>query len=106
MWTIVRVFGEKVPSGILNLRVIDTFTDKDKKKFRDKEYYREFRRGLESDLNVRLHGFLTSSTFNVFQGAHLATLRGNPLQQGAREIFEKIMRQKLSKKPWIAEHCE
>ncbi|KAJ3871890.1 FAD/NAD-binding domain-containing protein [Lentinula edodes] len=67
---------------------IYTFTDKDKKKFRDKEYYREFRRGLESDLN----------------GAHLATLRGNPLQQGAREIFEKIMRQKLSKKPWIAEH--
>ncbi|KAF8831859.1 hypothetical protein HHX47_DHR1000936 [Lentinula edodes] len=82
-----------------------TFTDKDKKKFRDKEYYREFRRGLESDLNVRLHGSLTSSTLNVLQGAHLATLRGNPLQQGAREIFEKIMRQKLSKKPWIAEHC-
>ncbi|KAJ3815647.1 hypothetical protein F5876DRAFT_85648 [Lentinula aff. lateritia] len=66
----------------------NTFTDKDKQNFRDKEYYREFQRGLESDLN----------------GAHLATLRGNPLQQGAREIFEKIMRQKLSKKPWIAEH--
>ncbi|KAJ3856781.1 hypothetical protein EV368DRAFT_61384 [Lentinula lateritia] len=82
------VLGEKVQSEVLNLRVIDTFTDKDKQKFRDKEYYQEFQRGLESDLN----------------GAHLATLRGNPLQQGAREIFEKIMRQKLSKKPWIAEH--
>ncbi|KAJ3998171.1 hypothetical protein F5050DRAFT_1567772, partial [Lentinula boryana] len=65
-----------------------TFTEKDKQKFKDKEYYRGFRRALESDLN----------------GAHSATLRGHPLQQGARTIFEEIMKQKLSKKPWIAEH--
>ncbi|KAJ3717302.1 FAD/NAD-binding domain-containing protein [Lentinula guzmanii] len=65
-----------------------TFTEKDKQKFKDKEYYRGFRRALESDLN----------------GAHSATLRGHPLQQGARKIFEEIMKQKLSKKPWIAEH--
>ncbi|KAJ3989070.1 FAD/NAD-binding domain-containing protein [Lentinula detonsa] len=65
-----------------------TFTEKDKQKFKDKEYYREFRRALESDLN----------------GAHSATLQGHPLQQGARKIFEEIMKQKLSKKPWIAEH--
>ncbi|KAJ3753930.1 FAD/NAD-binding domain-containing protein [Lentinula raphanica] len=65
-----------------------TFTNKDKLKFEDKEYYRKFRRGLESDLN----------------GAHPATLRGHPLQQGARTIFEEIMKKKLAKKPWIAEH--
>ncbi|KAF5392488.1 hypothetical protein D9757_002209 [Collybiopsis confluens] len=64
------------------------FTDADKKKFSDPEYYKKFRRELESDLN----------------GAHPATLRGHPLQLGARKIFEETMRRKLSKKPWIAEH--
>ncbi|KAE9409300.1 FAD/NAD-P-binding domain-containing protein [Gymnopus androsaceus JB14] len=64
------------------------FTDEDKQKFSNPEYYKNFRKAIESDMN----------------GAHSATIRGHPLQQGARKIFGEIMRVKLAKKPWIADH--
>jgi len=35
-----------------NRRVSDDFTEEDKKKFADDDYYRNFRWELESDMNV------------------------------------------------------
>lgn len=35
------------------MSVSDKFTDEDKQKFSNPEYYKNFRRALESDLNVR-----------------------------------------------------
>ncbi|KIK70438.1 hypothetical protein GYMLUDRAFT_149970 [Collybiopsis luxurians FD-317 M1] len=83
----VREFLVKLAAGD---ETVDnyTFTDEDKQRFSDAEYYKKFRQELESDLN----------------GAHPATLRGHPLQQGARKIFEETMKLKLTKKPWIADH--
>ncbi|KAK1226783.1 hypothetical protein PQX77_010220 [Marasmius sp. AFHP31] len=63
------------------------YTEADKEKFRDPEYYRAYRRELENELNA----------------AHPATLRGNPLQHEAREQFKKVMIQRLAPRPWIAE---
>ena len=37
------------------------------------------------------------------QGAHPATLRGNPLQLEARVAFKEAMVQKLAARPWIAD---
>ena len=34
--------------------VADAFTDEDKRTFADPEYYKNFRRELESELNVRI----------------------------------------------------
>ncbi|KAL0562502.1 hypothetical protein V5O48_019585, partial [Marasmius crinis-equi] len=56
-------------------------------RFADPEYYREYRRELEGELNA----------------AHPATLRGHPLQAEARKTFKEIMLKRLSAKPWIAE---
>ncbi|KAI3621856.1 flavin-binding [Moniliophthora roreri] len=65
-----------------------TFTEADKARFKDPEYYRKFRQELESDLNA------------VFP----ATLRENPGQADARVSFRENMLKKLTTKPWIAEH--
>ncbi|KAF9270874.1 FAD/NAD-binding domain-containing protein [Marasmius fiardii PR-910] len=64
-----------------------TYSEADKERFRDPQYYRHYRRELESDLN----------------GAHPATLRGNAKQQMARTQFEEAMLKKLAGKPWIAD---
>ncbi|KAH9486428.1 Putative sterigmatocystin biosynthesis monooxygenase stcW [Psilocybe cubensis] len=66
----------------------DKFTDKDKEAFKDPKVYNEFRREIETDMNH----------------AHPATLLGSPLEKMAREEFTASMRQKLTKKPWIADH--
>ncbi|PPQ79898.1 hypothetical protein CVT25_002954 [Psilocybe cyanescens] len=65
-----------------------TFTDKDKEAFKDPKIYNEFRREIEQDMNH----------------AHPATLLGSPLEKMARAEFTESMRQKLAKRPWIADH--
>ncbi|EJD50391.1 FAD/NAD(P)-binding domain-containing protein [Auricularia subglabra TFB-10046 SS5] len=66
-----------------------TFTEEEKKQFRDDpEYYRQWRHGMESELNA-VHG---------------STLKGSPMQQWAVGAFSGIMRKRLAKKPWIADH--
>ncbi|KAG5653916.1 hypothetical protein H0H81_009508 [Sphagnurus paluster] len=67
-----------------------TFTDEDRKKFQDPAYYKDFRWQLESEMN----------------GANPATLRGTPMQKGAKDAFREDMLKKLAKKPWIADHRE
>ncbi|KIP12732.1 hypothetical protein PHLGIDRAFT_123818 [Phlebiopsis gigantea 11061_1 CR5-6] len=64
------------------------FTEEEKEKFKDPEYYKEFRHALEDDLN----------------GVHLGTLKDTEMQKGAREAFKASMLQRLAKKPWIADH--
>ncbi|KAH8099903.1 FAD/NAD-binding domain-containing protein, partial [Cristinia sonorae] len=66
----------------------DHFTDEDKAKFKDPEYYHEFRHGLEVEVN----------------SVHTATLKGSAMQNGAREAFTQVMKKRLEKKPWIADH--
>ncbi|KAF9453877.1 FAD/NAD(P)-binding domain-containing protein [Macrolepiota fuliginosa MF-IS2] len=72
--------GEDVPNC--------DYKEKDLKNFEDDHRYQEYRRSIE-------HGLMA---------VHIATLHGNPLQQLAREAFTKDMRQRLEKKPWIADH--
>ncbi|KAI0077436.1 FAD/NAD-binding domain-containing protein [Panus rudis PR-1116 ss-1] len=64
------------------------FTEDDHKAFEDPEYYKQFRHDLESELN----------------SVHLSTLRGTPMQLGAKKAFKESMIQRLAKKPWIADH--
>ncbi|KAI0688653.1 FAD/NAD-binding domain-containing protein [Cytidiella melzeri] len=63
------------------------FTDEEKKSFKDPEYYKRFRRSLESELN----------------SVHQGTLRDSDMQKGAREAFRANMLKRLAKKPWIAD---
>ncbi|EMD35981.1 hypothetical protein CERSUDRAFT_96205 [Gelatoporia subvermispora B] len=64
------------------------FTEEDKKKFNDPEYYKHFRHDLEADVN----------------SMHAATLRGSTMQEETRAAFKQSMQKKLAKKPWIADH--
>ncbi|KAK7063928.1 hypothetical protein R3P38DRAFT_2821268 [Favolaschia claudopus] len=64
------------------------FTDKDKERFRDPAYYKDFRRDLESDLN----------------SLHVVTLKGHPMQEGGRTTFKADMLKRLEPRPDIAEH--
>ena len=62
------------------------FTEEERKRFReDPEYYRHFRRDLETELN----------------GVHGGTIMDSEMQQHAVELFKENMRQKLTKKPEI-----
>ena len=87
----------------------DVFTDEDKRKFENPEYYKQFRRELESELNVR-HVPLRALTRPARahqcpkQSVHPATLRDTPMQLGGRAVFKEQMRRRLAKKPWIADH--
>ncbi|KAK2016164.1 FAD/NAD(P)-binding domain-containing protein [Colletotrichum eremochloae] len=71
------------PKGASN----HTFTDQEKERFRDDNYYRQFRRELERELN----------------SAHTITEQNHPTQLEAREAMEKAMREKLEANPEIAE---
>ncbi|KAI0093155.1 FAD/NAD-binding domain-containing protein [Irpex rosettiformis] len=64
------------------------FTDEEKTSFKDPVYYKQFRQALESELN----------------SVHQSTLRGNAMQQAAREAFKANMLERLAKKPWIADY--
>ncbi|TFL03433.1 FAD/NAD(P)-binding domain-containing protein [Pterulicium gracile] len=64
------------------------FTEEDKAKFQDDEFYRQFRRELEDELN----------------SAHKFTINNTEESKQGRELFERIMRQKLEKRPWIADY--
>ncbi|KAH9830110.1 FAD/NAD-binding domain-containing protein [Rhodofomes roseus] len=63
------------------------FTDEDKERFRDPEYYKQFRHELEADLN----------------SVHPATIRDSDAQRAGRAAFHAHMKNKLTKKPWIAD---
>ncbi|KAF8167543.1 FAD/NAD-binding domain-containing protein [Crassisporium funariophilum] len=78
-----------------------TFTEQDKKAFADPDHYRKFRHRLESDLAVsKIPSLYTCRS----QSAHPVTLAGNAIGAAARIDFEASMRQKLARKPWIADH--
>jgi cation diffusion facilitator CzcD-associated flavoprotein CzcO len=64
------------------------FTDEEKAKFQDEEYYKKFRIELEEELN----------------SVHKYTILNSKESLEGRELFKGIMQQKLAKKPWIAEH--
>jgi len=65
------------------------FTAEEIKQFKDDpEYYFDWRKQLESELN----------------SVHGATLVDHPIQQGARIAFREMMEEKLQKKAWIADH--
>ncbi|KAF7784265.1 hypothetical protein Agabi119p4_430 [Agaricus bisporus var. burnettii] len=64
------------------------FTEEDFERFKDDHVYQEWRRSLESHLNV----------------AHLATMKDHPVQHKVREAFRQDMIKRLAKKPWIANH--
>ncbi|CCL98306.1 uncharacterized protein FIBRA_00300 [Fibroporia radiculosa] len=67
---------------------IDTFTEENKKAFKDPAFYKQFRHELESDLN----------------SVHHAIMKGTEQQLAARTAFTSHMKKKLSKKPWIADY--
>ncbi|KAH0591296.1 hypothetical protein H2248_001384 [Termitomyces sp. 'cryptogamus'] len=64
------------------------FTEEDKKNFQDPDFYRDFRWQLECELN----------------SANSATLRGTEASIGAQIAFQEDMKERLVKKPWIADH--
>ncbi|KIM76405.1 hypothetical protein PILCRDRAFT_648853 [Piloderma croceum F 1598] len=65
-----------------------SFTDADKKAFKDREYYKAFRHDLEAHIHT----------------AYPVVLRGSALQQWAQKAFKQSMINKLEKKPWISDH--
>jgi len=75
---------ERQPDGANHL-----FTEEEINQFKDDpEYYFNWRKELESELN----------------SVHGATLVDHPIQVGAKAAFKEMMEEKLKKKPWIAEH--
>ncbi|KJA28573.1 hypothetical protein HYPSUDRAFT_34011 [Hypholoma sublateritium FD-334 SS-4] len=64
------------------------FTEKTIESFKDPVFYQKVRTDIEIDLNL----------------AHPATLVGNPAAGFARDEFKQSMLERLTKKPWIAEH--
>ncbi|KAH8111748.1 FAD/NAD-binding domain-containing protein [Phellopilus nigrolimitatus] len=64
------------------------FSEDDKASFKDPANYKEFRHGLESQLNA----------------VHFATIKGSEMQNAARQAFKENMIKRLEKKPWIADH--
>jgi hypothetical protein len=87
---------------------IDFFTEEEKQSFRDPGRYKQFRKDIEASMNVCTRDKTLSEKSHLIclQGAQLATLRGHPMQEGARTLFKQTMLQKLGKKPWIADHRE
>jgi len=89
-WLSPPFFSDKL-SELLNRdpsTVNYKFSEEDKAVFKNPEYYKQFRRALESELN----------------SVHSSTLRGTPMQQGARQAFKESMTQRLESKAWIADH--
>ncbi|OCH86448.1 FAD/NAD-binding domain-containing protein [Obba rivulosa] len=64
------------------------FTDEERERFKDTASFKLFRHELEAE----------------FHTMHALTLKGSAVQKESRETFEKNMRDKLAKKPWIADH--
>ncbi|KAI0060947.1 FAD/NAD(P)-binding domain-containing protein [Artomyces pyxidatus] len=64
------------------------FTDEDREKFKDEKYYRWFRHELEMEMT----------------SAHHLMSPDSEMQKSAKEFFKTDMRNKLAKKPWIAEY--
>lgn len=65
-----------------------TFTEEDKQRFRDPAFYKKFRHAVEHELN----------------SSYQLTLKGTEAQQQIREAFTENMKQRLAKKPWIADY--
>ncbi|KAL5524908.1 hypothetical protein ACEPAF_8777 [Sanghuangporus sanghuang] len=64
------------------------FTDEDRNKLKDPEFYKHFRHGLENEMN----------------SMHLITIRGTDLQKQRQKEFKEYMLSRLKKKPWIANY--
>ncbi|EPQ60007.1 flavin-binding monooxygenase [Gloeophyllum trabeum ATCC 11539] len=87
---LARPFLEEKTGELLGRDTRDNhkFTEEDKQRFRNPAFYRKFRHMLEQELN----------------SIHASTLKGTKQQQEAREAFQQNMRERLAKKPWIADH--
>ncbi|EJC99858.1 FAD/NAD-binding domain-containing protein [Fomitiporia mediterranea MF3/22] len=64
------------------------FTDEDKERLKDPEFFRRFRYELEVGLN----------------SMHYLTIRGSKMQEESRKAFKEHVMSRLHKKPWIADH--
>ncbi|PFH46267.1 hypothetical protein AMATHDRAFT_8031 [Amanita thiersii Skay4041] len=87
-WVASPILQEKILQ-LSHGEVIDNyyFTEDDMSKFSDPNYYKAFRHDMESFLN----------------SVHSITLKGTPLQEGARGMFNDAIKKRLDKKPWIAD---
>ncbi|KAF7302712.1 hypothetical protein HMN09_00906100 [Mycena chlorophos] len=63
------------------------YSEKEKEEFTDPEFYKKFRRDLESTLN----------------SIHVVTLKDHPASVGGKEIFKTEMLERLASRPQIAE---
>ncbi|KAG9222257.1 hypothetical protein CCMSSC00406_0006554 [Pleurotus cornucopiae] len=83
-------FLDDMQKGLAKGREVTNYkyTDKDKEAFKDPEFYKNFRRKMESELNA----------------AQDAVMVGTEMQAAARTIFKEQMLTRLAKKPWIADH--
>lgn len=93
------------PGFIFTIIHVDEFTEMDLEAFKDLEYLRAFRRTLEQDLNVSPPFIdITLTLAQLAQAAIPITILGSSLESIARLDFKQSMLNKLSKKPWIAQH--
>ncbi|KAF4573472.1 hypothetical protein EYR36_007987 [Pleurotus pulmonarius] len=83
-------FLDDMQKGLAKGREVTNYkyTDEDKEAFKDPEFYKNFRRKMESELNA----------------AQDAVMVGTEMQATARTIFKEQMMKRLAKKPWIADH--
>lgn len=89
----------------------DTFTDEDKARFADPEYYKRFRHALDTELNVSDEPSTSLQCSDRrwvstrSQAVYQCGLKDSAMQRGARAAFREHMQKALSKKPWIADDC-
>ncbi|KAF8428410.1 hypothetical protein L210DRAFT_3564312 [Boletus edulis BED1] len=89
-WLVPPFFADRLAEmtgrdpGIANY----TFDEQDKEKFRNPEFYEEFRHHLQAELD----------------SIHSYTLRNPEREVADRTQFTEHIRQRLAKKPWIADH--
>ncbi|KDQ31391.1 hypothetical protein PLEOSDRAFT_1036737 [Pleurotus ostreatus PC15] len=83
-------FLDDMQKGLAKGREVTNYkyTDEDKEAFKDPEFYKNFRRKMESELNA----------------AQDAVMVGTEMQAAARTIFKEQMLKRLARKPWIADH--
>lgn len=73
--------------------------------FHDSTFYKDFRHHLEAELNVSIRMVaLGSPTFKSQQSVYGYTLRNPEREVDDRSNFMAYMKQRLAKKPWIADY--
>ncbi|TFK24264.1 FAD/NAD(P)-binding domain-containing protein [Coprinopsis marcescibilis] len=87
-WVVAPFGHDKVQELAKNPRATDYyFTDEDKEAFKDPAIYTKFRKEIEQRM----------------QSGYPLLFRGSPMQQHVRNMATQMMKQKLAKKPEIAE---